>query len=504
MGQMLRPWKTILELELDAPKAVFQQIADGIIEEIQKGRLRPGTPLPGSRELAADLGVNRKTVVLAYEELLAEGWLSSVPKKGTFVSEKLPDPKRQAPGGPVPPVASTFSYNVFTYTKPLIPVHAKAPIVFGDGMPDVKLAPLDELARAYRRVFGQKARWKLMGYGNAKGEERLLTALGQMLRYDRGMRAEAENLCVTRGSQMALYLTAQTLVKPGDTVAVENPGYDAVWQSFRHAGAVLEPVPVDEQGICTAALEKLCKRKPIKAVYVTPHHQYPTSVTMKAGRRMQLVNLSNQYKFAIVEDDYDHDYHFGPRSLLPLASCGQAANVIYISTLSKLVAPAIRLGYVAGPKDFIDSLANLRKLIDRQGDAVMEQAVAELLEEGEIRKHARRALNVYRERQEAMATYLHRYLGDQVTFQQPEGGLAFWVKFKRPTDVQELAEALLKKGVKIASCGAYSFDGKPLNAVRLGYATLTVAELEEGIKIMRSVLATLHEPVFQAETAPAC
>ncbi len=501
---MLRPWKTILELELDAPKAVFQQIADGIIEEIQKGRLLPGTPLPGSRELAADIGVNRKTVVLAYEELLAEGWLSSVPKKGTFVSEKLPELKQQDPASHKPALESTFSYNLFPDTKPIIPVTSKAPIVFGDGMPDVKLAPLDELARAYRRVFGQKARWKLMGYGNEKGEERLLTALSQMLRYDRGMRTEAENICVTRGSQMALYLTAQTLVRPGDTVAVENPGYEAVWRSFRHAGALLEPVPVDEQGICTDALEKLCKRKPIKAVYVTPHHQYPTSVTLKAGRRMHLVQLSNQYNFAIVEDDYDHDYHFGQRSLLPLASCGQAANVIYISTLSKLVAPAIRLGYVAGPKDFIDSLANLRKLIDRQGDAVMEQAVAELLEEGEIRKHARRALNVYRERQEAMATYLHKYLGDQVTFQQPEGGLAFWVEFKKPTNITELAEALLKKGVKIASCGAYSFNGKPLNAVRLGYATLTIQELEKGIKTMASVLATLDEPVLQAEVESAC
>ncbi len=501
---MLRPWKTILELELDAPKAVFQQIADGIIEEIQKGRLLPGTPLPGSRELASDIGVNRKTVVLAYEELLAEGWLSSVPKKGTFVSEKLPELKQQDPASHKPALESTFSYNLFPDTKPIIPVTSKAPIVFGDGMPDVKLAPLDELARAYRRVFGQKARWKLMGYGNEKGEERLLTALSQMLRYDRGMRTEAENICVTRGSQMALYLTAQTLVRPGDTVAVENPGYEAVWRSFRHAGALLEPVPVDEQGICTDALEKLCKRKPIKAVYVTPHHQYPTSVTLKAGRRMHLVQLSNQYNFAIVEDDYDHDYHFGQRSLLPLASCGQAANVIYISTLSKLVAPAIRLGYVAGPKDFIDSLANLRKLIDRQGDAVMEQAVAELLEEGEIRKHARRALNVYRERQEAMATYLHKYLGDQVTFQQPEGGLAFWVEFKKPTNITELAEALLKKGVKIASCGAYSFNGKPLNAVRLGYATLTIQELEKGIKTMASVLATLDEPVLQAEVESAC
>jgi GntR family transcriptional regulator/MocR family aminotransferase len=289
-----------------------------------------------------------------------------------------------------------------------------------------------------------------------------------------------------------LYLVAHTLVAPGDTVAVENPGYEAVWESFRHAGARLEPVPVDEHGICTDALEALCQRTSIKAVYVTPHHQFPTTVTLKACRRMHLINLSNRYKFAIVEDDYDHDYHFGQRSVLPLASCERAANVIYVGSLSKLVAPAVRLGYVAGPKPFIDSLATLRRNIDRQGDAVMEQAVAELLEEGQIRRHARRALSVYRERRAWMTRCLDRYLGASVTYHKPEGGLAFWIKFAPDFPLGELVRVVLTKGVQITPCGEYSFTGEPLHGLRLGYATLSLEEMEEGIRTIGRVLQSLE------------
>ncbi len=492
MGQMLRPWKTILDLKLDAPTAVFGQIANGIVDEIQKGRLLPGTPLPGSRELAEDLGVNRKTVVLAYEQLLAEGWLTSVPKKGTFVSERLSPPAGVTAPAPASPPASTFGYTSFAGNTCQAPGKSKAPIVFNTGQPDVKLAPLDELARAYRRVLGQKARWKLMGYSSEKGDERLLGAISQLLHHDRGMRTEPENICVTRGSQMALYLTAHTLVEPGDTVAVENPGYEEAWQSFRHAGARLEPIPVDQHGICTDALEALCKRTPVKAVYVTPHHQFPTAVTLKACRRMQLINLSNRYQFAIVEDDYDHDYHFGQRAVLPLASCEQAVNVIYVGSFSKLIAPAIRIGYVAGPKGFIDSLAALRRIIDRQGDAVMEQAVAELLEEGDIRRHARRALSVYRERRDWMARCLDQYLGDKVTYQKPEGGLAYWVAFPPGVALGQLVRVLATKGVQITPCGDYSFTGEPLHGLRLGFASLSPDEIEEGIKTIGQVMQSLE------------
>lgn len=493
MGQMLRPWKTILNLEIGTDKAVFQQIADGLISEIIKGRLKPGMSLPGSRILADDIGVNRKTVVLAYEQLIAEGWLVAFYKKGTFVSERLPKQKQRRKQRNEDSISSIKNFSFTAYDEGLpMNIPGDVPlIVFNDGLPDVKLAPLDELARAYKRIFQQKARWRMLSYANERGEERLRTAVLMMLSMDRALNFNVNQICITRGSQMALYLTAQVLVKPGDFVAIENPGYKPAFDVFKRAGAIMLPVGLDEQGIDVQHLERLCKRQPIKAVYVTPHHQFPTTRSMKADRRLQLLNLSNQYGFAIVEDDYDHDYHFGSRSLQPLASYVNAGNVIYISSLSKLIAPAVRVGYVAGPERFIDSLAALRMTIDRQGDPVMENAVAELMEEGLVNKHARRALGIYRERRAMMAHYLDLYLKALADYELPEGGLAFWLVFKKAVNTAQLEEELLKNGVQVISTERFSFDEQPLNALRLGYASLEAEEMERGIRWIASTYQSL-------------
>ncbi|WP_295123418.1 PLP-dependent aminotransferase family protein [uncultured Chitinophaga sp.] len=486
MGQKLRPWKTILPIEIASGKAVFVQIAEGIASEIKRGRLQPGDSLPGSRVLADDLGVNRKTVVLAYEDLIAEGWLSTAYKRGTFVSEQLPKIKRAVEQ---PVKKASFDFYAFKAAGDRQQTPAGANLIyFNDGLPDVRLAPLDELARAYKRIFQQKARWRMMGYSQEKGDDRLRKALAQMLVHDRGLSTTAEEICVTRGSQMALYLTAHTLVKPGDRIAIETPGYLPAHETFKRAGADVVPVKIDEEGICLEALEKTVKEGAIRAVYVTPHHQFPTTVTMNAARRLELVALSNKYNFAIIEDDYDHEYHFGQRSFLPLASHENAGNVIYISSLSKLVAPSVRIGYIAGPRSFIDSVAALRLIIDRQGDSVMENAVAELMEEGSITKHARKAWNIYKNRRDLMETLLIKHLSGIASFTKPEGGLAFWLKFHQEIDTRELAERLDKQGVAVIPTECFSFNGERLNALRLGYGSLNEKELAEGIAALASVL----------------
>jgi GntR family transcriptional regulator/MocR family aminotransferase len=487
--QMLRPWKTILTIDLENGKTVYQQIADGIIAEIRKGRLKPGMPLPGSRILAEDLGVNRKTIVTAYTELIDEGWLNTAYKKGTFVAVTLPEvqPAKYRAKDEVKKQAKRFGFTRHTEVHNAVAAKHQT-IIFDDGLPDVHLAPLDEVARVYKRIFQQKTRWKMMGYSNEKGEERLRAALCTMLQHDRGLNAGTEHICVTRGSQMALYLTAHTLVQRGDVVAIETPGYLPAYKAFEAAGAVLHTVKVDEQGICLEGLEDLCKRKPVKAIYVTPHHQFPTTVSMKIDRRLQLIALSNQYGFAIVEDDYDHEYHFGIRSLLPLASMENAGNIIYISSLSKLIAPAVRIGYVSGPEPFINSLAALRAIIDRQGDPVMELAIAELMEDGAIHKHARKALSVYRQRRLHMNTQLQKHLNGVIDYEMPEGGLAYWIRFRKQTDTLQLSGKLISKGVQVMPTERFSFDGQPSNALRLGYASLTESRLAEGIGIIAAAL----------------
>ena len=485
---MLRPWKTILSIELNSEKAFYRQIAEGIIEEIKRGRLSPGTPLPGTRQLAEDLKVNRKTIVMAYEDLTAEGWLTSAYKKGTFVSEKLPEKTTLFRHSKQEAAGSNFAFRTPKQSGDPFIQKVKNTIVFDDGLPDVRLAPMNELARGYKRIFQQSTRWRMMGYGNPKGGERIRKAIVEMLLHDRGLNADMDRLCITRGSQMALYLTANALVEKGDYIAVEDPGYAPAWNTFAQFGARLLPAKVDKEGICVETLEKVCTQKKLRAIYVTPHHQFPTTVSLKIDRRLKLIELSNRYGFAIIEDDYDHEFHFHSKSLLPIASLEGASNVIYISSLSKIVAPAVRIGYIMASPAFIESVATLRKVIDVQGDSVMEHAVAELMEEGAIRKHARRAYKVYEQRRENMEMMLQTYLGGIATFAKPEGGLAYWVRLTCGKDTRELAAQLLPKGVSVIPTEPFSFTGKPLNALRLGYASLNPEELENGLRILSKTL----------------
>ncbi|MBB5638189.1 GntR family transcriptional regulator/MocR family aminotransferase [Pedobacter cryoconitis] len=488
MVQILRPWKTILPVVLDSDEAVYRQIAKGIIEEIKRGRFKPGMALPGTRPLALDLKLNRKTVILAYDSLIAEGWLTSAYKQGTFVSDKLPqniklyrDHKTIIAVQSIP-----FSYREQQVNSSL--VQENSLVVFNDGLPDVRLAPMNELMRAYKRIFQQNAKWRMMGYGDPRGTDRIREAIASMLIHDRGVSVEPGQLCITRGSQMALYLIANVLIEKGDHIAIENPGYAPAWKVFERAGAKLIPVAVDENGICVDSLEVLCTQTKVKAVYVTPHHQFPTTVSMKIDRRLRLIELSNQYGFAIIEDDYDHEFHFSSKSLFPLASHQNALNVIYIGSLSKIVAPALRIGYVRASQKFIAALAALRKMIDVQGDNVMEHAVAELMEEGAVKKHAKKAYAVYKDRRDNMEGMLNTYLGSHISFKKPEGGLAYWIRFNENRNTVELAARLLEKGVSIIPTEPFSFHSDALNALRLGYASLTKDEMEMGLKLIAKEL----------------
>lgn len=465
--QMLRPWDLQINIDEGGEKAVYIQIADSIIGAIKTGKLTSGDALPGSRQLAQKLKVNRNTVVEALDVLLAEGWLISEPRKGTFVAHSLSD------------------FNFFK-SKPAPPeVKVKQPwaeISFDDGLPDTRIAPINELAAAYRQIFNRKGRWQLMGYSDGAGEEEFRTAIAQMLNYNRGMRLAPDQVFITRGSQMAMFLSAHSLIQPGDYVAVENPGYKPAWQAFEHAGAKLLPIAVDADGIIIDQLRSLLEaKKNIKAIYITPHHQFPTTVTLSLKRRLELVSLSNQYGFTIVEDDYDNEFHFGQRPILPVSSFESLKNYVYIGTMSKIVAPALRIGYLASSLELIDKVAQLRKIIDVQGDNIMAQAVLQLINEGHVKRHLRKATLHYKTKRDLFEKIIFEHLSDKVDFQKPEGGLAFWLVPKKPADLQKLCAILLSKGIQILSPQDYSFEA-PINGLRLGYASLSESQLEQGIK----------------------
>lgn len=473
---MLRKWNFELQLDGKSDKAIYLQIADAIIKDIHSGRLKPGDALPGSRNLAQLLKVNRNTVVEALNVLLVEGWLISKERQGTFVADALPDFK-----------AAKKSNLVTTVIKDTANRHYH--IQFDDGHPDTKIAPVTELARAYRQIFNQKARWQMMGYGNELGDLEFRKAIVQMLNHQRGMQVDKQSICITRGSQMAMYLTAQSLFTKGDYVLIENPGYKPAWKAFENAGATLLPVSVDKDGlVIDEVISYLKSGKKIKAIYVTPHRQYPTTVTLSLKRRLELIKLSNKYGFTIIEDDYDNEFHFGYRPVFPLSSLIELENYVYIGTMSKVVAPALRIGYLASNDGaLIEKAGNLRKIIDVQGDSIMEQAILQLVKDGTIKRHIKKATNHYKVKRDFMTTLLNKHIRDKATYVVPEGGLAFWIVPNKQMDWLQVSEKLKNKGIKIITPDTYSFN-ETINGIRLGYGSLSEKDLEDGIIVLAKML----------------
>jgi GntR family transcriptional regulator / MocR family aminotransferase len=287
---------------------------------------------------------------------------------------------------------------------------------------------------------------------------------------------------------MAIALLARTLIRPGDVVVVEQLGYRPAWEAFRLAGAEVLGVPVDENGLNIDVLERAIDEHVIRAVYVTPHHQFPTTVTLAAGRRMRLLELARVHRFAIIEDDYDHEFHYDGRPVLPLASADSDGVVAYIGTLSKVLAPGLRIGYVVAPTDVIEQVAAHRSFIDTQGDAVLEAAIAELLEDGAIQRHIRRMRREYHVRRDVLVEALREQLDRYVAFAVPAGGIALWVKGKNGLDVDAWAKAARDRGAVIVTGSAYALDGRSRSFARLGFASLSSKELHEGVRRLRAAL----------------
>jgi GntR family transcriptional regulator/MocR family aminotransferase len=459
------------------------RIAQAIIEEIERGRLAAGDSLPGTRDLARELDVNRKTVVLAYEELAAQGWVTTDSRRGTFVSRNVSDAlPHRAPI--VLPTSSPSRPRGQLVAPPLLwPPHGKSG--FDDGVPDPRLIPTASIAQAYAGAARAAGRQNLLTYGDPRGTPALRASISKMLNLTRGLNTTPERICVTRGSQMALYTIAQCLVGRDDTVIFEELTYPPAVQAFRLAGAQVKSVRLTTEGIDLDHLEQICRREQVRAIYLTPGHQFPTTVVLKPEKRLRLRALAAQFGFFVIEDDYDHEFHFDQQPMFPLASNDSSGHIIYVGSFSKILSPSLRVGYVAATPRIVERLGNWIGVIDRQGDPITELAIVELIESGQLRRHIRRVHALFDERRAAFAAALDDHLSDLAAYDKPSGGLAFWVRFP------DWAARVLSKDASphVLTAEACALSGDAAPAARLGFASLDTREMHDAVKHLRDQLA---------------
>jgi GntR family transcriptional regulator/MocR family aminotransferase len=484
-------WTPSLFLDPRSEDPVYLQIAHALMKEIHRGRFRPGDPLPGYRTLAEQLGVSRNTVMSAYHELQVEGWLVSAPGEGSAVSRRLPAhlPARLQSRNEVRLAApGTMGFALGPEPPPPTAGARRGLLEVASGVPDPRLLPAAALARAYRRAIRTKGGPES---GDPQGQPQLREALSRMLSNTRAISVPPERIFVARGSQMALFLVAQALVSPGDTIAVEALGARRAWDAFVRAGARCLPVPIDAEGLEVSALEALLRETPLRAVFLTPQRQYPTLAVLSADRRARLLQLAATHRFAVIEMDPDSEFHFDGRPQAPLAAKDAAQVVVHVGTLSKIFSPDLRLGFVVGPAPLLARMSGLRATYDRHGDPVLERAMAELMEDGELQRHLNRMDRVYRTRRDALCTGLRDTLGEALRVVPPTGGLAVWAEVQGAIDVDAWAARALELGVSFQPGRRFSFDGSAVPGLRLGFSNYPEPELQEVARRMRSALEEL-------------
>jgi GntR family transcriptional regulator/MocR family aminotransferase len=485
------PFKSVIRIDRSVDRPVYLQIAHQMINAIQRGVLLPGIQLPGTRSLSIDLDVHRKTIIAAYDELDAQGWTEIKPNKGTFVRAKVIGEDKPLEVYDEKILTSYPNKTGYSFKQSIlldaITVNASSRLEFNDGLPDIRLLPLDRLSKVYGGILKSKTNYRHFGYSHVEGNEFFRETLAAYLNNTRGLHITKNNILTTRGIHMSIYLASSMLIEPGDHVIVGDLSYYLANMCFQQCGGKLISVPVDENGISVDAIRKLCQTKKIRMLYLTPHHHYPTTVTLSAERRVELLQLAAQHGFIILEDDYDYDFHYNGNSVLPLASADTNGMVVYIGSFCKSLAPGFRSGYLVAPENLIAEMAKFRRLVDRQGDMLMEQALAELLEEKEIQRHLKKALKIYQERRDVFTSLLQEELGEELSFTSPPGGLSVWTKWNPKLNLMRISKNCLKRNLHLPQELLYQTGNS--TAMRLGFGNLTEQELAESVNILRQAVS---------------
>lgn len=468
---------------LRAPFA-YERIYGEIRDAILRGTYRPGERLPSTRATAQARGVARVTAVEAYDRLISEGYLETARGSGTFVSRSLPEELLRVKPVAARAAAGDARLPLSDYARrlPISPreaVSKRGVISFTDWATRAEDFPLKQWARLITRHARSLGSGQLYHPHGSAGHPRLRELIAQYLREARGVRCTAAEVVVVSGSQQALDIATRLLLNPGDTVAMEDPGYHGARGVFQAHGIAIEPVPVDRDGIVTPRLATL---RGVRGVFVTPSHQFPTGAALSLERRLELLRWARAHHAAIIEDDYDSEYRYGDRPLPALQGLEPDAPVVYAGTFSNALFPALRLGYLVAPRNLAELFANAKFLLDRHTAWFQQAIVADFIESGEFHRHLRRTRTLYAERHEALARALDSELGDRVERFGAPAGLQMMVRVQSPYSDIELLERCRAEGVEPILASGYFTAPPPPGHLLLGFASLRVRSIREGVK----------------------
>ncbi|KTC10194.1 GntR family transcriptional regulator [Pseudomonas marginalis ICMP 9505] len=500
-------------IELDRRQGLTRQLYQALRQRVLDGRLVSGTRLPASRDLAASLSISRNSVVRAYDQLYAEGFIESRVGDGTYVAQ-LPTPKKLSTKvstgfstGLSPALSTNWSDLPIKPGEKVIHSAALArvknnhlsqppagpPRAFRVGVPAFDLFPFETWAKL-NGAFWRKPDLAQLCYGDPAGHARLRGLIAAYLRSSRGMQCTAEQIVITSGAQQAISLCAQLLVEPGDAVAVENPGYRAAGHAFAVAGGQLHGVPVDAEGIDCQVLNTLAD---CRLAYVTPSHQYPLGVVMSLARRLELLAWAARTGGWIIEDDYDGEYRYSGAPLSPLAALDHSGRVLYVGTFGKVAFPALRLGYLVLPQGLVDAFTR-RRAVDMRHSEVSTQAVmAEFMAAGHFQRHIRRMRRAASSRRNALLAGWPAGLPGVGELPSVAAGLHVTVRVSSLAREQQLLAQAHVAGVEVNGLSSYwlAQSGTPVDqraGLVLGFAAVPEADIAQALARLRQAWGSGH------------
>lgn len=456
-----------LEIKTNQPKG--RALESALVEAIRTKLLHSHQRLPSIRQLSEETGIHRNTVLKVMDELIAQGWLYSVPRRGYFVSKELPQ------------LLQEMTEKKASHAIDLTTARSPSPLILGEtksarldlrsGLSSLKEFPVKEFF-SHTQEASRRCIAKNLDYGSMQGDPFFLRTLDEYLARARGIRGRST--IVTHGSQEGLLLLSQLFIKAGDEVAVPELTYPPAAGLFQLMGAKIIPTPLDEKGLRLSFLRQRLKRRKLKAIYLTPLHQYPTTVTMAPERRVELYRLAKKHKIPIFEDDYSHEYHYDHRPLKPLASTDASGIVFYVSSFSKILLPTLRLGFLSVPNGYRDSFLRLKRMSTGPNDFIMQDTVRRWIEVGGFERHLRRTRRKLLCIRNELDAELQKY-EDNLSWEKPMGGMSFWINVGKPS--KSASEQLLKRGIAVSPEYHYRLDRKDGPHIRVGFGRLNTGDI---------------------------